>query len=327
MEPTQPQGTIQYPKFDNPNQLPQGSQFYACPQGGQPYPGYMQPSMMYQQPMLNANLPGQPQSYAYPNQEIQMIGQPGMQQAGAPLVRKTGFQRLDEQTGVFIKQKYETLELVTGCETENKYLVYPLDKSGGDKKGRTMFKAKEKSGCCQRICLTGGCRAFHMDISTYIRGEEDDYEPFLKLERPFKCTCLCFQRPEVTVTLVEGGRSEFLGKIIDPWNWCDIEFKIYDSSNTLKYRIDGNCCQLGLCCACPCDPCQTVNFNVFNANNEVISTMQKRGAGCVKEMATDADNFALNFPANISVQDKALLMSAVLFLDYRHFEQNPRRDE
>lgn len=45
------------------------------------------------------------------------------------------------------------LEVVTGCERQNKYDIY-LKKDGKvKKKGKPLWKAKEKSGCCSRNCL------------------------------------------------------------------------------------------------------------------------------------------------------------------------------
>jgi len=328
------QNYSQYPPTYMPNTQPgMQMQHYPGLQGPQGYPQYPYP--VYQQPMVNGQMPmmGQGQQMGYPmDPEIAknyaMIPTPPFQQ-GQPIqvapVRKTGFQKLEELPGVFIKQKLEMLEIVSGCETENKYHVFAMDKNG-NKKGRKIFKCKERSSCCARQCLSGACRPFSMEINTLIRGEDDDYEPFLHLERPCKCTCLCFQRPEVQVMLVEGGRNEYLGKIIDPWNWCNMEFKVYDKDNAKKYTIEGSCCQLGVWCRCPCEPCQTIDFDVKSPSGEVISSLQKRTAGCVQSAVSDADNFALNFPPNSTLVDKALLMSAVLFLDFRHFEVNQNRD-
>jgi len=38
-------------------------------------------------------------------------------------------------------------------------------------------------------------------------------------------------------------------------------------------------------------------------------------------MVSDANNFTIYFPNNATEEDKALVMSAVLFLDYRYFEE------
>jgi hypothetical protein len=45
----------------------------------------------------------------------------------------------------------------------------------------------------------------------------NDYKPFLKIEKPCKCTCLCFCRPEVKVNLSEGGQVKPLGRIEFPF--------------------------------------------------------------------------------------------------------------
>ncbi len=288
------------------------------------------PNYQQQQPMVVTTLAPQ---MPLPNQPIMIIGAPGvaLDQVVQPKIlgaKKTGYQKLEEQKGIFIKQKMEMLEVITGCETENKYNVYSMNKKGTGKKGHPLFKCKEKSDLCARMCLNGSCRPFKMKISSLVRGEEDDeYEPFLHLERACKFTCLCFDRPEVKVFLVEEGKNEYLGKIVDPWNWCNMEFLVYDKDNNLKFTIEGSCLQLGVWCRFPFEPCQTINFDIKAPSGEVLTTLQKRSPGCLKTMVSDMDNFALNFPEKITPHDKALLMSATLFIDFRHFEENPSKGE
>ena len=282
-----------------------------------------------QQPMINGGMVA-PGSYPMTqgvtvNVNYIMPNQIQPQIVHAPPQQKGGFQKLQELDGIFIKQKLELLEVVTGCETENKYDVFALNKNG-KKKGHRLFKCKEKSSWCARQCLSGDCRPFQMNISTLTRGEDDEYEPFLRLERECKCTCLCFERPEVLVTLVEGGKNEYLGKIVDPWNCCNMEFKVYDKNDTKKYTIEGDCCQLGVWCSWPCEACQTIDFDVKSGSGEVLSSLQKRSQGCVKAMVSDSDNFVLSFPNKATEADKALLMSAVLFVDFRHFENNGKNN-
>ncbi len=235
------------------------------------------------------------------------------------------FHLSDDLSSLRIKQKMEMLEVITGCETENKYHVFALN-NAGTKKGKRLFKCKERSSFCARQCLSGDCRPFIMDITTPVRGDDDGYEPFLRLERPCKFTCLCFERPEVLVTLVEGGKNEYLGKIVDPWNCCNMEFKVFDKDQTKRFNIEGSCCQLGVWCKWPCEACQTIDFDVKSPSGEVISTLQKISQGCLTTMISDADNFILHFPNNCPSTDKALLMSAVLFIDFRHFERNENED-
>lgn len=235
-----------------------------------------------------------------------------------------GLQQLESYPGIFIKQKFEKIEAFTGYETENKYYVHALDHSG-NKSGPKLFKCKEQSGACARQCLSGACRPFEMNISTIIRQHGDDStEPFIHLSRPCKCTCLCLDRPELSVTLVEGNQESYLGKIVEPYNCCNMEQHIFDKENNHKYTIFGSCNQLGFWCRCPCEPCQTLEFEIKTTFGEIIGNIQKRGQGFVKEALSDVDSFAINFPKNCSAADKALLMSAVLFLDYNYFEKSPQ---
>lgn len=51
----------------------------------------------------------------------------------------------------FIKQKVELLEVLTGCETKNRYSVYLRYDNGVN---ALLFKCKEESTWCSRNCLT-----------------------------------------------------------------------------------------------------------------------------------------------------------------------------
>ena len=282
-------------------------------------------SQYYQSPMVNP--PGgpiflEPSTEVFnPGRQIQqnegIIRQPSV---GAPIRRGGGVDKINGLSGVFIKQKVEILEAATTCETENIYHIFALD-DDMRKKGPLLFRCKERSTTCSRFCLPGECRPFQMTVSKVSFGHEDSgSEPFLSLERPCRWTCLCCNRPEVKVTLVEAGQSEYLGKIVDHWNLCDRVFDIHDRENAKQYVIAGGCCQVGFWCRCICDPCQKIDFSVKSPSGETISRVQKRSPGVVQTYVIDADFFALEFPKNSTATEKALLMSAVLFLDYRLFE-------
>ena len=69
--------------------------------------------------------------------------------------RDSSVQSLDALRGVkglFIKQVFEKFEVFTGCETENKYIVFPSDENG-DPIGESIFECKEKSSWMARNCL------------------------------------------------------------------------------------------------------------------------------------------------------------------------------
>jgi len=308
MQPMQP---MTQPGYPQPGYAPQQGGYppqYPPQQGG--YPAQYPP----QQGGYPAQYPPQQGGYPpqYPPQQMMMMQQ-------SPTKPKKGFERLDRD-GIFIKQKFDILEAMTGCEKGNTYYVYPLGKDG-DKKGKKLFKCKEKSSCFAKQCMTGDCRPFKLKINLDDASEELDNEPFLLLDRPCKCTFYCFNRPELSVTLCEDGKNEYIGKIRDPWTCCNIINEIYDKDNNIKYKIEGSCLQIGMHCKGPFECCEHIDFDVKTPSGDVVSTIQKRSPGCLKAMMSDADNFSINFPANATKEDKALIMSAVLFLDYRYFEE------
>ena len=67
-------------------------------------------------------------------------------------VPKTAYEKL-MVPGIFIKQKVEIFEVLTGCEMENKYKIYSCDYEG-NQVGASLFEAREKSNICARWCLS-----------------------------------------------------------------------------------------------------------------------------------------------------------------------------
>jgi len=316
--PQQQQGFPQqqgYPQQGYPQQQMVQQQGYpqqqiVQPQFQQGYP--QQQQVIYaQQPMVQTQpiIVQQPVIYAQ---------QPQVVIAGEPKGKK-GWARL-ERDGIFIKQKMDLLEMMTGCEQGNTYLVYPLGKDG-DKKGKKLFKAKEKSSCFSKQCMSAECRPFSLKINLDDDSEELDNEPFLWVDRPCKCTCLCFNRPEITVNYVEDGKNEYVGKVKNPWTCMDIVLELFDKDNNLRYNIVGNCCQVGLWVKGPLDCCQTIDFDIKTPSGEIVAGLRKKSPGCVAAMVSEADNFSVHFPANATKEDKALIMCAVMFLDFRFFEE------
>lgn len=303
----QPQASYQQPMYQPQPGYAQPQQMYGQPQF-QPPPGYAQPQIVFSQPQPGY---GQPQLvYAPALPEVQ------------PMVSKKrgGFGELDEREGIFIKQKVSAIEVLTGCDTGNVYNIYSLNKEG-EKVGKKILKAKEKSNCCVRQIVSPQCRPFQLKISLDSDQKESSNEPFLLVDRPCRCTFCCFERPEITVTCIEDGKNQFIGRIREPWDACDIVLDVHDKNGNIKYKVVESCCQLGLCCNCPCKPCETVRFDITLPSGEKVANLIKKTPGCCTAMVSNADNFTVEFPQNAPREDKALLMCAALFLDFRYFEE------
>jgi len=230
-------------------------------------------------------------------------------------------ERLNKE-GVFIKQKIDVAEMASGCERENSYSIFNMDK-GAQKTGVELLRAREKSSWCARQCLGGGCRPFYLNIQLRDNDPNVHNQPFLEIERPCTCTCLCFARPVVNIHHVENGKRTYIGKLVQPFKCnCDLNLEVYDSVNQLQYKITAACCQYGVYCRqYPCQTCQTVDFNVKTVGGLTVTSIQKKTAGCCASMLTNADNWAVPFPNNATVETKALLTCAALFLDYLFFER------
>jgi len=93
----------------------------------------------------------------------------------------------------------------------------------------------------------------------------------------------------------------------------------------MRYRIEGACCQLGVWCRFPCDACQKVDFIIHDSIGNQVGFLQKRTAGCCKSMMASTAHFSLEFPKDASKEDKALLLAAVIMLDFTYFEEKPGR--
>jgi len=257
------------------------------------------------------------------------MGKP-IQTSNGPSVNFTpnmsGLQKLGMLPSIFVKQKFEMLEMLTGCETENRYKVYAADQ-GLEKTGRPIFKCKEKSGFFARNLLSGDCRPFGMRILHEDREEDDEADDmFLFLDRPCRFTVGCMNRPEITVTVKENGINQYIGKVVSEWACCDMLFTVYGANEEVVFKIYGNCCQWGLYCNCPCNSCAKIIFNIQSPTGDNIGEINKLYSGALQEYLTDTDNFCCIFPQNASPEQKALLLALVLFIDFRYFEQSPAQN-
>ena len=251
----------------------------------------------------------------------------------AQLKEVSGYQQMskkfDGMSGVFIKQKINLMELVTGCDMPNRYQVFGM--KDGQKVGHPQFEYIERSGCCSRMCLPADCRPLKMTVTSEQYGALTNQEPevVLEINRPCKCTCYCFNRQEMQVSWVEkGAGGKYLGKIVDPWDCCNFYFHIRDEEDKTIYKIRGKCCQLGIQCShYPYTPCQTVNFEILaGETDEVVGTLVKTGKGyCASFWADEYNNFKIDFPPKANWKEKALITTAAVFIDFMMFEKGDQK--
>lgn len=133
--------------------------------------------------------------------------------------------------GLFIKQKISLLEVVSGCETSNRYDFYQKKEGELKKKNkRKLWSAKEKSNCYSRNYLSNECRG--MEIKIKNETNMDDDVSCIKIHKPCTCTYWCCNRPVIHVDYVEEQNQEkYLGRIVDNFDFCNFSFSVYDAND------------------------------------------------------------------------------------------------
>lgn len=283
------------------------------------------PPQQFNPNMQNPNMP--PQQYNPNMQQPPQQYNPNMQNPNMVPAFIPHKQKIMQLSGVFIKQDFSLMEVIGGCEVENKYKIYAKKPGKTKKTGKKLYKAKEKSGCLSRNCLSGACRPMDIKIKNMTNLEDDPTS--LRIHKPCTCTYLCLNRPTIFVDYSEDGQETNIGKIVDIFNCCNYDFSIYDSNGEKMFRITADCCQCGIWCkGCGgCGPCEKVDFKVLDKNGKEISKIQKKNKDCLKSMLTDADNFGVDFTPNMTWEERSLLMCAALFIDYMMFEEKGNGQE
>ncbi|KAJ3086749.1 Phospholipid scramblase 3 [Quaeritorhiza haematococci] len=295
-----------------PPSQPQMMQVYAAPPGVPMQP--MQPTVIMVAPTAN-----QPMKAVHPGAvvpvmydpatgtQMPVMEQPPMVQfmsipANVPRDCPAGLEYLSTLDKLMIKQKKETLEIVTDIETENKYKIYNAT-------GQQVYTAKEDSNFCIRQCC-GSLRPFSMHITDQARRE------ILTLTRPFSCDspwlpfCIpcnaCWLQSMEVRSPLSG--NNLLGTIDQCYTLFTPKFAIKDEHGVVQLYIEGPPAYI----CCPCECCSSIEFVVKNLAGERIGVVTKKWSGVVNELLTDADNFGVSFPADLSVKMKAVLLAAVL---------------
>jgi hypothetical protein len=300
--------------------LPQNNMIQ--PNTVQKYP--VQP-MMNQQPIMGQ--PGQTGQIGQIGQ-IGQPGQPGLPGQPMPVYVDLKFTFVQDPISELamsyratIRQQPEVTELLTGCESENRYHVFISLVNGMEK---YLFKCKEQSTCCQRQCCPADAREFNMlikHISNPDAFKENFSKYFAKLSKPYKCSCLCLARPKITGEYTSN--NQVFGEVKEECSCCDPLFVVLNQSE-VKYSITINCCQCGFCCRCSCSKYFAVDCIIREGgkNGTPVGSIKKRSARNIMELIGDADTYIIEFPPSATPEDKLSLIMAGLFIDYRYFESN-----
>lgn len=207
---------------------------------------------------------------------------------------------------VYIKQKMEAIEIITGFETKNKYMIMNKD-------FQQIFYAREESKECERL-FWPGCRGFTLHLT------DNQNLEIMRFIREFKYCMGCCWCGEGCCNMsinVESPPGKHLGRVTIGDSKCANYVKILDSSENHVYTIWISCCICQDVC-CPDD----VIFPITDPSlNHEVGRMAKVWRGCCTEALGDADTFRVEFPADMTLNNKILLIGALFFVDFLRFEQ------
>lgn len=231
---------------------------------------------------------------------------------------QTPFDVLSRIGSVKIKQKIQWAQVLVGFDMPNKYLV------SDEATGTDLFVAAERTGGMMgvlgRQVFEGGQRPFNLDIAM-LTGPGAAPIPFIRLERPFKCTCCCFNRP--VMHIYNALTNRLIGTTEEPFSFCHFRLFMRDDSNRDVLSINHHCCDCSiLCWGCPCG-CQEIDFEVLD-NGAVVGHIRRQfntaqAIGMVTGINADSDQFAVDFKEVQHPEWKAALIAMAIFVDYCYF--------
>ncbi len=263
-------------------------------------------------PMMNGMNPNVPMGGMGP-----MGAMPNMMMGYGPhnfMYVEDPMKELAISTGAIIRQQIEMLEAVSGCETQNKYQVFVQSPMGL----KYCFQCNERSGCCSRCCCSNDCRSLEIVIRHVSPHEIDTDISKIFIRAHKSCSLCCCCRPTMDIRLAED--NKYLGKVREPFTCCDKDAEIYNEEGKLKYRIIGDCCQMGLCCGSSVEKLAEIEFKIVQGN-EVVGMMKKMRSS-LGEYFTKADSYKISFPVNATPEEKMLFICAGLLIDYQNFEND-----
>ena len=155
-------------------------------------------------------------------------------------------------------------------------------------------------------------------VISFQQYDGDMAKVFINVDKPCKCACCCFCRPYMDVRLADNGQQ--LGIISEPCTCCDVDMEVLDTAGNLRYDINGDCCQLGLCCGPSLKKLANVNFEI-KENGYTVGAIRKLTSS-LGEFFTKADSYEVVFPEKATPSDKLLLILATLMIDYQNFESD-----
>ena len=265
-------------------------------------------------------------------------------------------------SGLFVRQDISWVELLTGCDTQNKYSAQAWNPAFGLRDAthprdgicsEPLLRMVERSNLIYRNLL-GRHRFFEMAVfaaSPRIgnfkphllqdSGPAMSYPDSVVFERPFRISLLCWQRP---IMFVRHNAYGYLGEVYSPWALLPLILHVRspttipagaslpiaeavkaEKPGTLWYVVKGDFFQLGNFGALWC---RRVKFLIYDAADTAferpVGEISRVFGGWVREAGTVSDSLVMAFPPKATPVQRAVLLGALQLIEYLRFMREPR---
>jgi hypothetical protein len=230
---------------------------------------------------------------------------------------------------IIVEQKFDILEILSGCENPNKYHVYS---TGNLNEKNYLFKCSEISNCLCRNFCSSSSKKFSL-IFQYPSKYNKSKKTFAIFSKEFNCNLICCcKKNEMIGGLIKDKNQSYkkIGKINEKSNgcYCNPYFVIQNEKDKIKYKISTEYYQTGFFCrGNALGKCYEVDFliydkktNINKKNSKPIGIIHKYYQG-LSELVGDADAYLINFPQNASAYEKLLIIGGTIMIDYIFFEK------
>ncbi|XP_031318952.1 phospholipid scramblase 2-like [Camelus dromedarius] len=211
-----------------------------------------------------------------------------------------GLEYLNQIDRIQIHQQIELTDVLTSHETNNKYEIK-------DNFGQCIYFAAEDTTFCTRCCY-GSFRPFIIKILD-LKGQE-----IITLKRPLRCTSCCFPccLQEIEVHTPHGVP---IGYVTQTWHPYLPKFTIQNENKMDILRI------IGPCLVCNC--CGNVDFKIKSLDGKnVVGKISKQFTKIMREMFTHYSNYGIQFPSDVDVKIKAVIIGTCFLIDFMFYENN-----
>uniref|UniRef100_A0A673NEH5 Phospholipid scramblase n=1 Tax=Sinocyclocheilus rhinocerous TaxID=307959 RepID=A0A673NEH5_9TELE len=164
--------------------------------------------------------------------------------------------------------------------------------------GQNVFYAVEENDCLTRQCC-GPLRSFTIRILDNF-GQE-----IITVSRPLKCmSCFfpcCLQELEI-----QAPPGNTVGYVLQQWHPFLPKFTIENEHREPVLKLQGPFC--GWSCL------PDVDFEILTMDEVSIGKISKQWTGLLREVFTDSDNFGIQFPMDLDVRMKAVMIGACFLI-------------